>query len=221
VKRRQAALALLMAVAAVGCGDDDKPTPVDARALTAAGLAAVGADGAHVDFEAERRGTLLTLRASKAPRGEGLLTVLPMFERVHAPIKPFCPPPGILRCRPALRASATVRDARAPEGLTAALRKLVARTYAQQPLVRRHGRETRIVTANGELLAAVRTQGRVVLMSFGGAAPPLRPTRSGAGRLVVEAGPDTLALLRASLPRRASEALQGVRRLVVVMPLPG
>ena len=100
----QAALALLCAAVALGCGSDDEPARVDAGALTAAGLAAVGADSVGVRVTAERRDGVVRVRASKPP-GEGLLAVLAMFERVHARIVAVCPPPGILRCRPALRAS--------------------------------------------------------------------------------------------------------------------
>jgi hypothetical protein len=219
VRLLPAAVALLCAAVAPGCGDEDKPARVDARALAAAGFAAVGADSVGMRFTAERRDGVVHVRASK-PRGDGLLTVLTMFERVHATIEAFCPPPGILQCTPALRASGATRDGRAPRQLAEALRKLAARSYGVEPVVRRRGAAIRILSRYGELLAGVRTRGRVVLMSFGGAPFPARPAQAAAGRLVLVAGPDALGAVRAALPALASKALEGARRLVAVMPLP-
>jgi hypothetical protein len=108
VRLPQAALALLCAAVAPGCANEDKPVQVDARALAAAGFAAVGADSVGVRVTAERREGVVHVHAS-GPPGEGLLTVLPMFERVHARIETFCPPPGILRCIPTLRVSGAIR----------------------------------------------------------------------------------------------------------------
>jgi hypothetical protein len=159
VRLLRAALALRCAPGALGCGNEDKPARVDARALAAAGFAAVGADSVGMRFTAERRDGVVHLRASR-PRRDGLLTVLPMFERVHARIEAFCPPPGILECRPALRASATIQDARAPRHLAEALRKLAARSYGNEPVVRRRGATIRILSPYGELLAGVCTRGR-------------------------------------------------------------
>jgi hypothetical protein len=79
---------------------------------------------------------------------------------------------------------------------------------------------TRIVTANGELLAAVRTDDANVSLSFGGLAPPRRPADVLAGRLEVEAAPEALAAMRRGLPPAARRALAGVRRLMVSTPLP-
>jgi hypothetical protein len=219
VRLPQAALALLCAAVAPGCVNEDKPVQVDARELAAAGFAAVGADSVGVRVTAERREGVVHVHASK-PRGEGLLTVLPMFERVHARIEAFCPPPGILRCTPALRASGAIRDGRAPRHLAEALRKLAARSYGDGPMVRRRGAAIRILSPYGELLAGVRTRGRVVLMSFGGGPVAARPARATAGRLVLVAGPDALGALRAALPAPARTALERARRLAVMMPLP-
>jgi hypothetical protein len=137
-----------------------------------------------------------------------------MFERVHARIEAFCPPPGILECRPALRASATIQDARAPRHLAEALRKLAARSYGNEPVVRRRGVAIRMLSPYGELLAGVRTRGQVVLMSFGGGPVPARRARAAPGRLVVVAEPDALGALRAALPAQASKALEGARRML-------
>ena len=215
----QAALALLCAAAALGCGSEEKPARVDARALVAAGFAAVGADGVGVRVTAERRDGVVHVNASEPPH-EGLLAVLAMFERVHARIDAFCPGPGILRCRPALRASGVTRDGRAPRRLAEALRRLAARSYGVEPVVRRRGAAIRILSPYGELLAAVSRRGRVVQMSFGGGPAPARPARAAGGRLVLAAGPDVLSALRAEVPAHASKALDGARRLAVVMPLP-
>jgi hypothetical protein len=219
VRLVHAALALLCAPGALGCGNEDKPARVDARALAGAGFAAVGADSVGMRFTAERRDGVVHVRASK-PRGEGLLSVLPMMQGVHARIEAFCPPPCILKCRPALRASATIRDRRAPRHLAEALRSLAARSYGNEPVVRRRGAAIRILSPYGELLAGVRTRGRVLLMSFGGGPVPMRPAQAAAGRLVLAAGPDALGALRDTLPPRATKALEGARRLVAVMPLP-
>jgi hypothetical protein len=137
-----------------------------------------------------------------------------MFERVHARIEAFCPPPGILECRPALRASATIQDARAPRRLAEALRKLAARSYGNEPVVRRRGVAIRILSPYGELLAGVRTRGQVVLMSFGGGPVPARRARAAPGRLVLVAEPDALGALCVALPAQASKALEGARRML-------
>jgi hypothetical protein len=214
-----AALALLCAPVAPGCGNEDEPVGVDARALAAAGFAAVGADSVGVRVTAERRDGVVHVHASKPP-DDGLLSVLPTLEGVRARIEAFCPPPGILECRPVLRASATIRDGRAPGHLAEALRNLAARSYGNEPVVRRRGAAIRVLSRYGELLAGVRTRRRVVLMAFGGGPIPARPAQAAAGRLVLVAEPDALGALRDALPPRATKALEGARRLVAVMPLP-
>ena len=102
----------------------------------------------------------------------------------------------------------------------AALRGLAARTYDEPPLVRRRGRVTSIVTANGELLAAVRTPGATVMLSFGGIDPPRRPADTAVGRLEVEVGCRGAGSDPPGLAPAARLALAGVRRLVVSAPLP-
>ncbi len=124
-----------------------------------------------------------------------------------------------MHARPA-RVGGAIRDDRAPRHLAEALRKLAARSYGNEPMVRRRGAAISILSPYGELLAGVRTRGRVVLMSFGGVPVPARPARATARRLVLVAGPDALGALRAALPAPASTALEGARRLVVMMPLP-
>jgi hypothetical protein len=84
----------------------------------------------------------------------------------------------------------------------------------------RRGRVTRVVTANGELLAAARTVDGGLTLSFGGLAPPRRPADIVAGRLEVEADADALAAMRPDLPPAARRALAGVRRLTVSAPMP-
>jgi hypothetical protein len=77
---------------------------------------------------------------------------------------------------------------------------------------------TRIITANGEQLAAVRRTGAAVTLSFGGLDPPRRPAHTPEGRLDVAADAGALAAIRQALPP-ALRALAGVRRLVVSAPL--
>lgn len=220
-------VAFVWAALAVGCGGDGGEdgagawvAPEAGRALVTAGLAAVGAEAETIDVTAERRGALLRLRVSELPDQEGLLSVLPLFELIHARIEPFCPSPGILRCKPALRASGTPRSEHAARRVAAALRRLAARTYGVTPLVRRRGDTTNVVTANGELLAAVRVRGEAVLLSFGGLSPPRHPVPAQRGRLVLHAGPAALAAMRGSLSGAALRALSGARRLSAMSGLP-
>jgi hypothetical protein len=233
VRCRAAALALAWAaVTAVlasaatltACGEKQErvqgPSRAEVRALVAAGLAAVGSDAAPSAIASSESGPVLRIRVAAPPAGSPLLRLLASFRDVRADIEPFCPKPALLRCRPALRAWASPRSRQAVERSVAALRRLAARTYDQPPIVRRRGRVTRIVTANGELLAAVRTAGATVMLSFGGLAPPRRPADTAAGGLEIQADAAALAALHQDLPPAARRALAGVRRLVVSAPLP-
>jgi hypothetical protein len=218
------ALALVLAVSLMACGEKAEHVPgtsgAEVRALVAAGLAAVGSKAAPSAIAYSADGPVLRIRLAAPPAGSPLLGLLASFRGVRADIEPFCPKPALLRCRPSLRAWAWPRSRHAVERSVAALRRLAARTYDQPPLVRRRGRVTRIVTANGELLAAVRTAGATVMLSFGGLDPPRGPRDSTAGGLEVEAGAGALAAMRQDLPPAARRALAGVRRLVVSAPLP-
>jgi len=232
VRRRAAALALTCvavapalasAVGLTACGEEERvpgTLRAEVRALVAAGLAAVGSDAVPPAIRFRAQGPVLRVRLAAPPTGGELLGLLASFRGVRADIDQFCPKPALLRCRPSLRAWASPRSAHAAERSVAALRRLAARTYDHPPFVRRRGRVTRIVTANGELLAAVRRAGATVMLSFGGLDPPRGPADTAAGGLEVEAGAGTLGAMRQDLPPAARRALAGVRLLVVSAPLP-
>jgi hypothetical protein len=219
-----AAVTLAFAPGLTACGEKKErvpgPSRVDVRALVTAGLAAVGSDAAPPAIAFSAKGPVLRVRVAAPPAGISLLGLLASFRRVRAEIEPFCPKPALLRCRPSLRAWASPRSHNAVESTVAALRGLAARTYDEPPLVRRRGRVTSIVTANGELLAAVRTAGGTVMLSFGGLDPPRHPADTVAGGLELDAGAEALSAIRRDLPPAARRALAGVRRLVVSAPLP-
>jgi hypothetical protein len=217
------ALALGLPGILTACGEKEERTTgvsgAEVSALVRAGLAAVGSDAppSAITFSAD--GPVLRVRITAPPSG-ALAGFLASFRGVHAEVERFCPKPALLSCRPSLRAWASPLSRHAVETTVAALRRLAAQTYDEPPLVRRHARVTRIVTANGELLAAVRTAGAAVSLSFGGLAPPRRPADVLPGRLDVEAGAGALVAIRRDLPRTARRALAGVRRLIVTAPLP-
>lgn len=219
-----AAVTLGFAGTLIACGEKDERTPAtstaEVRALVAAGLAAVGSDAAPSAIAFSADGPVLNVRIAVPPSGGALAGLLASFRGVHAEVELFCPKPALLRCRPSLRAWASPGSRDAVDASVAVLRRLAARTYDEPPLVRRRGRVTRIVTANGELLAGVRMAGAAVRLSFGGLAPPRRPVDIRAGRFEVEAGAEALAAMRRDLPPAARRALAGVRRLIVSTPLP-
>jgi hypothetical protein len=219
-----AAVTLALAAGLTACGEKKERVPgparSDVRRLVTAGLAAVASDAALPAIAFSAEGPVLRVRVAAPPAGSMLLGLLASFRRVRAEIEPFCPKPALLRCRPSLRAWASPRSHNAVESTVAALRGLAARTYDEPPLVRRRGRVTSIVTANGELLAAVWTRGATMMLSFGGIDPPRRPADSAAGRLEVEVGAEAVAAIRPGLAPAARLALAGVRRVVVSAPLP-
>ncbi len=221
-----AAVTLVLGLPTVltSCGGKDERASGTSRAeihaLVAAGLGAVGSDVAPSAIAFSAEGRVLRVRVAAAPSGGALAGLLASFRGIHAEIEPFCPKPALLRCRPSLRAWASPPSRRAIEASVTGLRRLAAQIYGKSPLVRRRGRVTRIVTANGELLAAVRTDDANVSLSFGGLAPPRRPADVLAGRLEVEAAPEALAAMRRDLPPAARRALAGVRRLIVSTGLP-
>lgn len=233
MSRRAAALAvasaavmaaLASAATLTACGEKEERVPgtsrAEVRALVAAGLAAVGSDSAPPPTRFSADGSVLRIRLAAPPDRGVLLGLLPLFRGVHAEIEQFCPKPALLRCRPSLRAWASPASRQAVERTATALHLLAARTYDEPPIVRRRGAVTRIVTANGELLAAVRTRGASAMLSFGGLDPPTRPANTAAGQLEIEAGAEALATMRRDLPPAARRALVGVRRLVVSAALP-
>jgi hypothetical protein len=226
VSARAAALALTLGLAATlgACGEKEErvpgPSRAEVRALVAAGLGAVGADAPPPAIAFSAKGPALRIEMAAPPAGGALAGLLAPFRGVRAEIGPFCPKPALLRCRPSLRAWALPRSRRAPEASVAALRRLAARTYDERPLILRRGRVTRVVTANGELLAAARTVDDGVTLSFGGLAPPRRPADIAAGRLEVATGAEGLAAMRRDLQPAARRALAGVRRLIVSAPMP-
>jgi hypothetical protein len=218
------ALALALAATLMACGVKEERVPgtsrAGVRALVAAGLAAVGSHAAPPTIAYSADGRVLRIRLAAPPSGGPLLGLLSSFRGVEANIDQFCPKPALLHCRPSLRAWASPRSPHAGDSTVTALRGLAARTYDQRPLVRRRGRVTRIVTANGELLAGVRTADGTVTLSFGGLDPPRRPADIPAGRLELEASAEALAAMRPDLSPAARRALAGVRRLAVSAPLP-
>jgi hypothetical protein len=208
------------AAALTACDDSGDGAPaVDARSLVRAGLGAAGADYARVRVVATRRGPVLRLRVSELPRAGGLPATLDAFTGVRARIVRFCPPPGALRCKPALRATGTLAEGRSVGPVVRALRHAATRAYDARVLVRRRRAGSWIVTPHGELLGAVVARGRTVRMSFGGPAPGPRWVRVPQGRLVLEAGPEVIAVTRASLPAIARRVLEDAHRLVVAAPL--
>jgi hypothetical protein len=217
------AAAIALAAGAVGCGEKEERVPGTSRAevsaLVAAGLAAVGSNAAPPAFAFRADGTVLRIRLAAPPEGSALLDLAESFRGVRADIQPFCPKPALLRCRPALRAWASPGSRQAVERSVSTLRRLAARTYDARTIVRRRREVTRIVTANGEQLAAVRRTGAAVTLSFGGLDPPRRPAHTPEGRLDIAADAGALAAMRQALPPAALRALAGVRRLVVSAPL--
>lgn len=225
MRPRAAALALALGLAATlgACGEKEErvpgPSRAEVRALVAAGLGAAGADAPPLDIAFNAKGPELRIRMAAPPAGGALAGLLAPFRGVRAEIGPFCPKPALLRCRPSLRAWASPRSGRALDASVAALRRLAAQTYDEPPLVSRRGRVTRVVTPNGELLAAARRADGALTLSFGGLAPPRRPADIAAGRLEVAADAEALAAMRADLPPAARRALAGVRRLIVSAPM--
>jgi hypothetical protein len=231
--RPRAALALTSALVILSvpagwtletCGEKDEPAPAvrrpDVRALTAAGLAAVGSDASVPAISFSADGRVLRIAIGSLPDGLPILGLLAPFDGMRAEIEQWCPKPALLRCRPSVRGWAWPRSRQAVERSVAALGRLVARTYDEPAVVRRRDRVTRIVTANGELLAAVRTAPRTVTFSFGGLDPPRGAADTAARGLEIRAGAAALAAMRPALPPAARRALAGARHLVVSTPLP-
>jgi hypothetical protein len=218
-RARVAALSLAWALLFAACGEKEErvpgPSQAEVRALVAAGLTAAGSDTALSDVSFRLEGTLLRIRATARRPSGPLLRLAASFPGVRAQIKPFCPKPALLRCRPALRAWTSTRSPAAEARSVAALRRLAELTYGERPLVRRGRRLTRLVTANGELLGAVRRIRGGVALSFGGLSPPRRAGDIEQRRLIVEADAAALAALRPDLSPPARRALIGVRRLAI------
>lgn len=218
---RVAALSLAGALALAACGEKEErvpgPSPAGVRALVAAGLAAAGSDTAPSGVGFRLAGTELRIRVSTRNPDGPLLPLASSFGGVRARIEPFCPKPALLRCRPALRAWGSAPSSTAEARAVAGLRRLAERTYDARPLVRRGRSETRLVTANGELLGAVRPMDGGLALSFGGLAPTRRAPAVAARRLVVEADAEALAALRPDLPAAARRVLIGVRRLTIAI----
>lgn len=218
--RRRAGLALALAtgLGVVACGEKQEhisgPSRGDVRALVVAGLAAAGSDAEPSSLAFRIDGPVLRVRLT-VPADGPLVRLAASFRGVRAEIEPFCPKPAVLRCRPALRAWAPPASGDAIARSVAALRRFVARTYGERPLVRRRAGVTRLVTGNGELLAAVRMSRGGMALSFGGLPPPRGSPHVASGRLVVYAGADGLAALRPALTPAGRRAQAGVRRLVV------
>jgi hypothetical protein len=220
---RAVALAVTAVLAVAACGEKQEhvggPSRADVRALVAAGLAAAESNAVPSAISFRLDGTVLRIRAMAARPGAPLLRLAASFRAVRARIEPFCPKPAVLRCRPALRAWAWPLSRAGVAPSVATLRRLARRTYGERPLVRRRGGLTRLVTANGELLAAVRASAGGVALSFGGVRPPRGADRRAGGRLRIAAGGDGLAALRPLLPVAARRALAGVRRMVAWLTL--
>jgi hypothetical protein len=218
-----ATTALGLAATLAACGEKEvhvsAPSRAEVRSLVAAGLAAAGSDAAPGTIAFNADGPALRI-GTKVMHAEGpLLRLAASFRGVRAEIVPFCPKPALLRCRPALRAWTSPWSPDAQARVAAALRRLAASAYGERLLVRRRGHVTRLVTANGELLAAVRRTGSSMALSFGGlpvphAAPDIAP-----GRVEIEANVAGLAAMRAALPPEARLALAGMRRLVMSLAL--
>ena len=216
---RVAALAATAALLLAACGEKEErvpgPSHADVRALVAAGLAAAGSDTGPAGVSFRLEGTVLRVRATVRRPSGPLLPLAASSSGVRARIEPFCPKPALLRCRPALRAWASARSPAAEARSVAALRRLAERTYGDRPFVRRGRRMTRLVTANGELLGAVRRIQGGLTLSFGGPTPPRRAAEVAPRRLVVAADDEALAATRQELPPAARRALIGVRRLII------
>ena len=217
------AAAIAIAAGAVGCGEKEERVPgvsrAEVRALVTAGLAAAGSNAEPPAFAFRADPTVLRIRLAAPAEGSALLDLAAPFRGVRADIEPFCPPPALLHCRPALQAWASPGSRQAVERSVSTLRRLAARTYDARTIVRRRREVTRIVTANGEQLAAIRRTGAAVTLSFGGLDPPRRPAHTPEGRLDVAADAGALAAMRPALPPPALRALAGVRRLIVSAPL--
>jgi hypothetical protein len=225
VSRRTALLALALVAALSGCGEKEERVPGPSRAevaaLVAAGQRALGSEASAAGIRFSADGQVLRIGLASPMRGGPLTPLLASFDRVSARIEPFCPKPALLRCRPSLRAWAAPPSRAAQQSAVASLRRLAARTYDGRLLVRRRGPLTRIVTPNGELIAAARTLDGQVTVSFGGlAAPRGSLAHPPAGALRLQAGEEALEAMRRDLPPRAGRALAGVERLSVVAPLP-
>jgi hypothetical protein len=223
VTRRAAALALALAATTPTCGEKEErvagPSRGEVQALAAEGLASVGAEGSGSALRFQTAGRALRIRLVSPLTDGPAGTLLASFDGARAEIERFCPKPALLRCRPAFRAWAVPGSRAAMHKSAAALRRLAARTYHARVLVQRRGRTTRLVTANGELLAAVGRAGQEVALSFGGLEAPRRPTSVPPGRLVVEAGPEAVAAIMGDVSPSARRALAGMRRVVVALPL--
>lgn len=217
--RAAAALALALAAAPAACGDTGKrvagPSGDEIRALVADGSAALGVETSRSALRFQRSGRTLRVWLAAREVGRGVGRMLAWLDGTRAQIERFCPKPALLRCRPAFVAWAVPNSSASVRRAANALRRLAARTYDARPLLRRHGSTTQVVTANGELLAAVGSAGREMTLSFGGLAAPDRPAHPPVGRVEVQAGAEALAAIRPSLSPTAQRALAGVRRLVV------
>jgi hypothetical protein len=223
VSRSLAAVACVVMAAAWGCGGREErpagPSPAEVRALVTEGLATVGA-GRPGLIRFRAAGGTLGVRVSELPPRGPAMTLAAALGGVRAELRRFCPKPALLRCRLALVAGAAPGSRHATTATADALRELARRRYGVRPLLRRRGPTTRIVTANGELLAAVRAPaGGSLSLSFGGLRPPPGTRAVAQGRLQLEAGPAVLAVARRALSPTAREALAGVRRLVLTAPL--
>ena len=221
--RRAATLAAVLAAATSACGDQEERAPGPSRAeihaLVAEGLGALGLRAPRSVPRFRLAGPTLRIQlAPPAVRG-ALGGLLESFDGARVEVEQFCPKPALLRCRLAFRAWAVPRSSAAVQRAAVALRRLAAQTYDARPLIRRGRRTARVITANGELLAAVGSAGQEVTLSFGGLDPPRRPGKPAASRLEVGAGPETLTVMRRDLSPPARRALTGVRRLVVSLRL--
>ena len=224
MSHRAALLALALAATLTACGEKEErvsgPSRAEITALVGAGLRAVGSDPAAAGIRFSAGGRLLRIRLASPPGGGPLGPLLASFDRVSASLEQFCSKPALLRCRPSFHAWASPRSRQAVEASVGALRRMAARTYDGRLLVRRRGPATRIITANGELLAAVRTTDAGVALAFGGLDAPRRPLELPApGRLEVDAEAAALGAMRLALPPPARRALTGVRRLNLSAPL--
>lgn len=202
--------------------EEHPPDPENAEvtALVAAGLRAAGWDGVPDSVRFAVVGDTLRIRMASDMGSGPLDRLLTSLDSLRARIDQFCPKPALLRCRPSLRAWGSPSPRATMESSVDGLRRLAMRTYDAGLLVRRSGRLTRILTPNGELLAAARIVAGQVTVSFGGLDAPRRPLElPPAGALRLEAGEAALEAMRRDLPPSARGALAGVRRLTVSVPL--